>query len=475
MKISVETFQLDHGETISSKEMEILPVSCKKEIEDIFHRVINSSEIQDEMRQNNTASVSLKVLEGKLIYQIEGSNTYRVVQDEKIKKAFLKASKNIRKFLHNVGALQEKKLNVSTVDKNILETSPTNVTKVSKDVLKKMKTSDSEWSLWAIFVCIGMQSIQKFFKFFGIDWKIKFIPKGVLDIFGYLIGFFGILNGLEIKSDSNKIGDIEGRSEGKQEILSNLLAYLGIMLKVFSDTFAVAIGSLAASALITVSTCIFIIVIISVTAKYISLALKAKLFQRKLSQYTNNKKLTEQQKMIAALKFLKNKVTITPEEANKILVKIRKENPTLKDYEIEELVHVEITKKLLTKIKRFERRAGSNVTNYLQQNVDEILKDPTNPENIEKAKKILEIVTSDNELNIKENKGYAFSAILEAVELLSWCVGCMALSFIAGGFSTAIVVILIGLYLYRKYIKKQNKLEAVELNKKLDLLANPAV
>lgn len=471
----ISNFQLDENQAISSREMEILPIDYKNDLRNIFFSVINRSDVQKEIKKQSATTISLKTVNGKIVYKLSGSKDYKTIQDEKIQKAFKRVAIDIKQYLNNLGTVKERQLSMSKIDRDIIESCPNDVEKVSKEVFKKMKKSDSEWSLWAVWACSLRDVFDKICAFLGIKFDFE-IPQGIDDIIAYLFGFFGILNGNEIEKDSKKIGDIEGQKEGRQKILRNVLSIIGTIIDFIGKTLIQAGNALLKVVLGTIASVIFFIVTLYALLKYSYLWIEALVFKRKFSKYTENQKLTIEQRMLSALKFLKNRVTVTNEEAYDILNKVREQNPISSDYKIKKLAHDEISKKLLTKVKRFERRVGDGLVGPIQENVDKILKNPKDPNNIKKAELILKKVHYKSDLNIQENKWNAIATLFEVAQIILLVVfGYVTLAALSGALSSAISVIMIGAYFYRKHVAKEKELKSTLLDEKLDLLADPAI
>lgn len=486
---NIGSFQLDDGVSISSKEMEILPLDYKNDIKNIFFSVLNKKEIQKEAEKINAVSISIKVVDGKLVYKLNGSKEFKSVLDEKIQKTFIRLAKDIRRYLNDIGSLKEKQIRMSKTDKDIIETSPKDVEKIPKKVFKKMEKSNAEWSFWALFVGTIVSTLEKIidwlstikyyvikaFSIIGIDLS-KIIPKGVDEIFSYLINVFGLLNAIEIEKDSKKIGDTEGIKDGKNKILSNVLSILKSIIDFISKTL-IEVGSIIAKTVLTIlATALDCIVSIYCLFKCTYSYLIQVAFRYRFSKYTENKKLTKIQRMTSALKFLKSKVTVASEEAYDIINKVREQNPNLSDYKIKKIAHEEISKKVLTKVKRFERRVGDGIAGPLQENVDKILKNPTEPNNIRKGELILNEVKKSNDLQIQENQLYAVTTVLDLmVVIISAYFGELVLTTVAGVISGAIVSGIKARTFYKKHIKREKELKKSILDEKLDYLADPLI
>lgn len=473
--IDIRNFQLDLDVSLSHKEMEILPKSFKNEIRDVFLRVLDKSEIKKEAEKSRAACVSLKVADGKLVYTLDASKDFKTLRDEKIQKTFLKLSKSIKKYLLDIGYIKEKQIKLSKADKNIIQTSPASVDKVSKEAFRKLKKSDAEWSLWAIWMCEIKNLLTKLCAFLGIKMDFSFIPPGVESILGNLFAFFGVLDGIETETDSKKIEDAEGQKDGKHIILRNVLAMLGSLMDAIAKMFAQGINVLLSIVLSMAISVVFFITSAYTAFKYGYCYSRSKRFKNKFLRYIQNEKLSRQQKMMAALKFLKDKITVTNGQACKILEKTRNQNPSLSDYKIKELVHDAIARKLMTKIRRFERRVGQEVVCRVQEDIDDILKNPANADNIKKAEMILKKVNYENEMIIKENKWYAISAALAAGEIMLLAILVpVFIAALAGFLSSVIVAGLLGEYFYKKHVGKGKVLEKTYLDEKLEYLSDPA-
>lgn len=471
----VRTLQLDRNESISFKEMEILPIDYKNDLRKVFLSAINKNGVQKEIKEKNATSISLKIINDKLVYKLDGSKDYKTLNDEKVQKAFKRTARNIKKYLKNVGTLKEKEFNISTVDENIIKSGPSDIEKVSNKIFKKIKKSNTEWSLWTIWACELRGAFQKTSNFLGIDINWRILPKGMDDALGYMFGSLGILSGIKLERNSRKIEDTEGQRDGRHKITRNVIAMIGGTIDCIAKTLAITGKTLAKVILSGFASVIFIFVTIYATLRYLYFNLKALAFKYKFSKYTENNKLNEQQKIMSSLKFLKNKITVTKKEAVNIIKKIRKQNPTFSDYKIKKVAHEQIAKKLLTKIKRFERRVGPKIANMMQKDIDEILKNPTNLKNIEKAHEILKKVKTRNDLMVHENKWYAIASLLQGLEIILFIVfGYITLAALIGGISSTIVLIMLGAYFYRKHIKVEGKEDKSMLDENLDLIIDPS-
>lgn len=475
----IGSFQLEKDLSIGSKEISKLPSSMQDEIKGIFLSIVNRADVQKVINEKKSSSISLNIKDGKLFYRLQGTSEYKEVLDKKVQKCFERVALETKKYLKNIQALNEsgrKIVKISDCDKEILKSAPNDVEKVSKAMFKKMKKSDAEWSSWVIWACSLREFLEKICKFLGIKFDFKIIPDGVDSLLGYLFGVFGVFNGLEQDRDSKKIGDVEGQREGKNKVFRNALSLFGSIFDCISKALMQTVYAASKIVFGAVASIIFVVVSIYSTIRYAYSYLIALNFRSKFSKYLDNYKLTDHEKMIGALKFLKNRVTVTEDESLDIINKIRKQNPTLEPNKVKERAHIEISKKLLTKVKRFERRVGDGIVSTIHQHVDNILKDPKNADNIKRANLIFTKVKDKNLLNIQENKWYAIAALLTVSELvLLYAFGYSTLASLCGGLSSGIGAIIMGAYFYKKYLKKEKELKQTMIDQKLDLLADPAI
>ncbi|NGX28375.1 MAG: hypothetical protein K940chlam1_00554 [Candidatus Anoxychlamydiales bacterium] len=482
---NIDYFQLDDGLTISAKEISILPDGYKKNIENLFSKVTNNAQIQKEIKKEGANSLTFTTQRGKLLYRLDGKRQYQSIKDQRVQKTFQKLAKNIAKYLKNIGAIKGNSLSITRADQKIIKTRPFSAKIISsKDkkvarekpsaicsstaiYVKKILKKDSEWSLWAVWFSDIKSSIVSFlkmlgtnlynlFKKIGIDIsKLPRVLQGWDDWLGYLIAGIGLYNGIETYKGSNKIGDQEGRTDGIHRIIRNAVAFIGATVDWVGKALPVIGYMIAKFVLDVVASSIFAFVTLYSTAKNGYLTYKAKKFQSKINSYLNNDNLSEEQKRIAILKFLKSKLRVSKAKSLKIINEIRKKHPELSDIEVQKLAHEKIKNLVLTKDKVFKRRVGSKIGAVIQDNIKEILNDPNNTLNIEKANLIFNKVRSKNAITIHENKLYMVAAMLQGLDIFlflflpfSWPL------LIPGIISTLIYVVLTAQSFYRSKYKK---------------------
>ena len=490
IKVSnIDYFQLDDGVTISKKEIDILPNSYKKNIENVFSSAVDQSQIKKEIKAKGINAISFKAQKGKIFCRLDGkSKEYRQIQNNKLEKNLSELSKKICKYLKNIGALKTTKLNISRADQKIIKTSPDNARIIAKDVKKQSRIrafdklsnvaiyvnkffkTDSEWSLWAIWLSDIKSTVVKFLNVLGTDiYKLflrlsidlKNLPRivqGWDDWLGYLLAGVGFYNGIQVLKDSIKIDDKEGKVDGANRIMRNMIAFIGGTLDWIGKALPL-IGCFVAKILLELSSSvIFAFVAFYSTTRNLYLEYQAIKFKSKLNNYLKNDNLSEKQKRIATLKFLKRKLKVSKAKSYKIIKDIRVNNPSLSEDQVQKLAHEKIKNLVLTKFRRFERRVGAKIGAVIQDNAKEILKASETKLNIAKAKLIIDKVKAKNGIAIHNNKWLVAAAILQAISIILYAtIGFSVPVLIPGMLCTLIFVILTGEGFYRKYYKKEDQ------------------
>jgi hypothetical protein len=490
-------FQLDENICISAKEIEILPDSYKNQIKSIFSKVLKNKDVLDEVKKEDASSIAIKIQNKKLAYSLDGKNENAFLSDKKIQKAFEKVTRNIKRYLKNTKTIKGRKVqDLTKIDQNIIKNRPVDIKKIKADekILKKrpsnvarvplkyfrkFKKSDAEWSLWAVWVSDIQNAVIKAFKILSMEFSFLSNIKGWDDWLGYLVGSFGIINGIENIKDAKKINDREGKYDGIHKIIRNTFAIAAGSIDWVGKVIKTAGHFVIKLALSIIASSVFLFVTLYALARFVYFDIKAIHFKKKLNEYLENDKLTDEEKKIGALNFLKDKLMVSKRKSFKILKKIRKQNPTLSDEKIEKLVHEEIKKLVVTKVKRFERRVGPNVAALIQRNIKEILKDPKNDLNIKKINTIFEKVLYKNSVTVHENTLFSLAIAFQGIELLLFIIiGFSIPALIPGVLSTAFFAYLQGYSFYRKYILKEDKKDKKdedEIDKKVSLISEAAI
>jgi hypothetical protein len=404
-----------------------------------------------------------------------GSTEYKAVKDKKIQNLFQRILKAIGKYFLNIGVIN-KKIVITKADEKILKEAE--VEKVKKQILEKIKTGDTEYSLYAIFALEVNTFVDKASRSVGVIREL--VPASVTDACGYAFGGYGIYDGQQIIKNSNEIDDKEGMRDGVNKIARNVITIIGSFLKFLAGAIKSIKNSSSKFLMNLCGDILFVLVSIYLEFKYLYLYFAALKFKRKLNAYLENGNLSEQERIKSALKYLKTKVSISQEESLKFVKKMRLQYPTLSDYKIKKLAERAIAKKLLTKEKRFERRVDIDEISLIQNNADKILADLSDPKNMMMAKKIIEKVKYKNDINIKENFSYGLATLFSTFEIIVFlAIGVPTIAYVIGALSSAITVSVLGAYFYRKgkkYFAPINEDEnKSKIDQKLQLIAKSAI
>ncbi|NGX32706.1 MAG: hypothetical protein K1060chlam4_00756 [Candidatus Anoxychlamydiales bacterium] len=490
-------FQLDENTCISAKEIEKLQDSYKEQIKSVFSKVLKNRDVLDGIKKIEASSISIKIQDKKLAYSLEDASESTLLSDKKTQKAFERVARNVKRYLKNTKTIKDRKVqDITIVDRNIIKGRPSDIRKIKADekLLKKrrpdiiriplkyfskFRKADAEWSLWSVFLSDIQTFVVKAFKFISVEFSFLKNIKGWDDWLGYLVGSFGVINGIENIKDARKIDDREGKYDGIHKIIRNTFAIVGGSIDWIGKTIKTVGHVVIKLALSIIATSVFLFVTLYALARFVYFDIKAIHFKKKLNEYLKNDKLTDEEKKIGALNFLKDKLMVSKRKSFKILKKIRKQNPDLSDEKIEKLVHGEIKKLVETKVKRFERRVGSNVASLIQRNIKQILKDPNNNLNIENVNKIFEKVLYKNSLTIHGNTLFSLAIALQGIEfILFMIIGFAIPALIPGALSSMLFAYLQGYSFYRKYYLKEDKIDKKdeeEIEKKVSLISDSAI
>ncbi len=489
-------FQLDENVCVSAKEIAILPDSYKNQIKDIFLRILKNKKVLDEIKKRDASSIAIKIQNKRLVYSLDGKNN-TFLNDKKIQKAFEKVSRNIKRYLKNIKVIKDCKIsNLSIKEQNLIKNRAFDIEKIKRQekalkkrypnyihfplkYIEKFAKADAEWSIWAVFLSDIQGTIVKAFRVLSKEVEFLNNIKGWDDWLGYIVGSFGVINGFADVIDAKKINDKEGKYDGIHKIIRNSFAigagtidWIGKTIKATSH-FVLKLA-LSISALF-----VFLFVTLYAMARFIYFDIKAIHFKKKLNEYLKNEKLSEEEKKIGALKFLKDKLMVSKRRSQKILKKIKQENSNLSDEKIQKIFNEKIINLIKTKVKRFERRVGSDLASVIQRNIKDILKNPENEMNIEKTNKIFERIQYKNQVTINENTLYSLAIAFQGIELaLFIIIGATVPSFAIGAISTFLFIVLTIYSKYRQYVlkdEKKDKIFAEEIDKKMSLISQRAI
>ncbi len=203
---------------------------------------------------------------------------------------------------------------------------------------------------------------------------------------GYYAGIFWTFFALREIDDgfieyqrSRVIGDGEGKRRAGSRILSGSLmttaslAYLGGKISKSFFSTPVASGLLGASNVL--------FGVGSLLAMGISLlgAVRCNRFQTRLGEYLDNPALSKQQKMRGAVQFLKDSITVTPEEKADIAAQIEQKHPDWTQEQKERLLNQKMSDLTEVKVKYLKRRTSNKSLRFILEMADPILEKLNQP------------------------------------------------------------------------------------------------
>ncbi len=201
-------------------------------------------------------------------------------------------------------------------------------------------------------------------------------------VFWSFLAFRELDGGITEYKRAKLIGDAEGTRRATSRLCSGsivsggMLAYLGGKA---CETFATAAS---ASALLSASNVLFGIG--SVVAMGTSLlgAVRCRDFSQRLNEYLGNPKLSERQRMCGAIQFLKDSISVTPEERAEIEAEIEKKYPDWSKEKKEKLLLQKLTDLTEVKVKHVKRRTSNRSLRLIADHADKILAKLNSPEHV---------------------------------------------------------------------------------------------
>lgn len=211
----------------------------------------------------------------------------------------------------------------------------------------------------------------------------------IISRLGYYAGslwtFFGLReldNGLTEFKRSKVIGDDEGLRRSEARILSGGIissASIGYLMGEVCHSY---LSETASNAFLGVSNVLFGVG--SCLAMGMSLlgAIRCDRFNQRLNEYHNNPNLSEKERLKAALKFLKECISVTQEERNALIQEIEKKHPDWPEEKKVSLLNQKLKDLTETKVKYMKRRTSTRSLQLVLNHADDILKKLEDPKTL---------------------------------------------------------------------------------------------
>lgn len=171
-------------------------------------------------------------------------------------------------------------------------------------------------------------------------------------------------------------------------------------------------------------------------------------FTSRLNEYLQNQDKDEAQRLKGALRFLKDSMSVTPEERKEITERIHRDHAEKTPWERQLLIDEELKNLTETKVKYMKRRTSHKSLSLLLNHVDRLLCDLDRGQGIDEANQLIATIKSENRKKLALYWIGFFASVfgLIAVILSTLATGGMA-PFVLLGLSALVYIILGGYHL----------------------------
>lgn len=254
---------------------------------------------------------------------------------------------------------------------------------------------------------------------------------------GYYAGIFWSFFALRELDDglielkrSKLISDSEGQRRAEARILSGSIVSAGSLSYLGGKSCDMFAAAHTASFLLGAANILFGVGALLATGTSFLGAVRCDRFNRRLGAYLENQNLTEVERMQGALQFLKDSITVTPEEREAIVFEINQRHADWTPEQKQRLIRQKIADLTEGKVKHMKRRTSNRSLGLILSRVDLILAKLANPatsmEGIKEA--VVLIDTVQKESRIKMNL-----YILGLLAAFMSFVGMMIMIFMSAG------------------------------------------
>lgn len=293
-------------------------------------------------------------------------------------------------------------------------------------------------------------------------------------IFWTFFAFRELDEGLRDYKRSKEIGDAEGQRRSEARLLSGAicstasLTYLGG--RIF-DTFSSATASAAAFGAANV---LFGVGSVLAMGTSILGAVRCHRFNNRLNEYIENPNLTEVQRLQGALQFLKDAISVTPEEKAEQVEQIEKDHPDWSPKQKEDLLKEKLTDLTEVKVKYMKRRTSNKSLYLILTKADALLAklaDPkTSAEGIKEATLMLCTIQKENKTKMALYiLGFIAALISFTAMLVSTFMTAGVLPFVLYGIAGTLYLALTLYSAAGMILKKDPDKQGIELHPMQDL------
>lgn len=250
---------------------------------------------------------------------------------------------------------------------------------------------------------------------------------------GMIWGFFALKEvdgGRKDLERAKVIGDEEGKTRAKARLVSGGLVSTASAVYLAGRVFDSLESATAAASVLGAANILFGVgTILSSGLSYLGWT-RCHTFNERLNDYLENKNLSEVQRLQGALRFLQEKIAVTPGEIEALRGEIVKEHPELNAAEKEALLKQALTHLAEKKVKYLKRRTSHKSLQLIQAQVDRILAklddEKTRSEGIKEATLLIGKVQNENRIKMAL---FVLSFIASLISIL----GLLIATFLSAG------------------------------------------
>ncbi len=291
---------------------------------------------------------------------------------------------------------------------------------------------------------------------------------------GYYAGIFWTFFALRELDDgvteykrSKLIGDEEGIRRGQARILSGGIistASFGYLSGKILDSY---VSATAASVVLGAANVLFGVGSMLAMGTSLLGALRCERFNQRLNEYLDNPNLSEKDRLKSALKYLKECISISPEEREILVQQVEKEHPDWTQEAKEKLLNQKLADLTEVKVKYMKRRTSSRSLQLILRDTDKILALLENPETavegITKASVLINTIQKESRLKkTLYMLGFVAALVSFAAMMILTFMSAGALPFVLYGISGTIYLLITVYTIAGMVLKKDPEEKEIE-------------
>ncbi len=279
--------------------------------------------------------------------------------------------------------------------------------------------------------------------------------RGFSDRLKYLNGglwlFFGIkdlMEGVEERKEAQKIGDEEGNRRATAKVCGSSVLIAGSSLYLSSEivgNLSSHSAEVAAMGIGHASNALFGVgALYGITMASLGI-LRCHNFGKAISSYLDNPDLSEEARLEGAIRFLRDSITVTPQERADLIYQVEREIPHASDQEKDQMLYKKMRDLTEVKVKYTKRRTSIRAICLILERSDQILAKLTHSrsEGMTEARELIHEVLSENK---KKKTLYGIGLIAAIIGALGLIIGtvCSAgiLPFVLSAVASSIYITL---------------------------------